>query len=162
MHQLQKQNLWLPITPGTDLAAVLAMINVIITENLYNSDFVNNYTSGLDQLSTFIQQYTPEWAASITGVSAATLRQIAEEFATRQPSAALFRRGPAKSRGQYWKFVHAWAILNSLVGSIDVRGTVTATRGASIAAVKPQQAPPSPYPAAMDSREASPDTWRGF
>ncbi len=148
-----KADLWVPIIPGTDLAAVLALINVIITENLYDSDFVNNYTSGFEQLSSFIQQYTPEWAAPITGVSAATLRGIAVEFASQQPSVALFRRGPAKSRGQYWKFVHAWAILNSLVGSIDVRGTVTATRSASLASVAPPQSPPQSYSAAIDSRE---------
>ncbi|HUK49565.1 MAG TPA: molybdopterin-dependent oxidoreductase [Terriglobales bacterium] len=148
-----KADLWVPIVPGTDQAAVLAMINVIVTKELYNADFVNNFTSGFDQLSTFIQQYTPEWAEPITGIPAVTLRQIAEEFATQVPSAALFRRGPAKSRGQYWKFVHAWAILNSLVGSIDVRGTVTATRGASLEYVGPPQNPPSPYSLAVDSRE---------
>ena len=65
----------------------------------------------------------------------------------------MFRRGPAKSRGQYWKFVHAWAILNSLVGSIDVRGTLTATRSASLGHVGPPQNPPSPYSSAIDSRE---------
>ena len=129
------------------------MINVIINENLYDSDFVNNYTSGFDQLSTFIQQYTPDWAAPITGVSADTLKRIAEEFAAQKPSVAVLVRGPAKNRGQYWKFVHAWSILNSLVGSIDVRGTTTATRGASLASVRPPQTPPARYPQAIDSRE---------
>ena len=61
------------------------MINVIITEKLYDSDFVNNFTYGFDKLSAFIQQYTPEWAEPITGVPAATLRQIAQEFATELP-----------------------------------------------------------------------------
>ena len=148
-----KADEWIPIIPGTDLAAVLAMINVIINENLYDSDFVNNYTYGFEQLSTFIQQYTPDWAAPITGVPADTLKRIAEEFATQQPSVAVLVRGPAKNRGQYWKFVHAWSILNSLVGSIDVRGTTIATRGASLAYVGPPQSPPAPYPEAIDSRE---------
>jgi thiosulfate reductase/polysulfide reductase chain A len=41
---------WLPVRPGTDLAFHLAMINVIISEKLYNPSFIDQYTIGFEQL----------------------------------------------------------------------------------------------------------------
>ena len=78
---------WLPIKPGTDLAFHLALLNVIVGENLYNHDFVQNYTVGFDQLAQEVQQYTPEWAAPITEIPAETIRRIAHEFAAAAPHA---------------------------------------------------------------------------
>ena len=64
---------WLPIRPGTDLAFHLAMLNVIIGENLYNQSFVAQYTVGFDEVSSTVQPYTPEWAAGITQIPADTI-----------------------------------------------------------------------------------------
>ncbi|HEX9027594.1 MAG TPA: molybdopterin-dependent oxidoreductase, partial [Anaerolineales bacterium] len=71
---------WCPIRPGTDLAFHLALINVIISEERYNKDFVAQYTTGFDELKAAVQTYTPEWAAPITGISADVIRRIAHEF----------------------------------------------------------------------------------
>src|SRR5512143_2444205 len=76
---------WLPIRPGTDLAFHLAMLNVIITEGLYNSRFVNEYTEGFADLASGIVQYTPEWAEKLTDIPADTIRRIAREFAGSAP-----------------------------------------------------------------------------
>ena len=50
---------WLPIKPGTDLAFHLAMLNVIVTENLYNADFVAKNTIGFEELQQSIGTYRP-------------------------------------------------------------------------------------------------------
>ena len=144
---------WIPIKPGTDLAALLAMINVLITENLYDQKFVEENTHGFDKLAEFSKQYTPEWAESITDVPAATLRRIAEEFGTTKPSVATIRRGPSKERKGYWRVFHAWAILNALVGSIDVRGTTIADRNPKLGSVHPPKDPPTTYGQSIDGRE---------
>ena len=144
---------WVPIKPGTDLAALLAMINVLITENLYDQKFVEENTYGFDELAEFSKQYTPEWAESITGVPADTLRRIAREFGTTKPSVATIRRGPSKDRKGYWRVFHAWAILNALVGSIDVRGTTIADRNPNLGSVHPPEAPPAAYGQCIDGRE---------
>src|SRR4030067_3802099 len=68
-----KANLWIPIKPGTDLAFALAMIHVIITQNLYDKKFINDYTLGFEEVKEFIKPYTPQWASKITEVPAATI-----------------------------------------------------------------------------------------
>jgi len=144
---------WIPIRPGTDLAAMLALINVLVTENLYDRKFVEENTYGFDRLAEFCKQYTPEWAEKIVDVPAKTLRRIAREFGTTRPSVAIIRRGPSKERKGYWRVFHAWTILNALVGSIDVRGTTIADRNARLGSVRPPSAPPATNGPTIDGRE---------
>jgi anaerobic selenocysteine-containing dehydrogenase len=73
--------------PGTDGALAMAMMNVIIEENLVDQDYVDNYTVGFKELAEKAKERTPEWAESITGISAEDIRQLAREYATTQPSA---------------------------------------------------------------------------
>src|SRR6185369_13844835 len=60
---------YLPINPGTDVALALGMMHVIISENLYDADYVSKYTLGFDELRAKVQEYTPEKVAGWTGVS---------------------------------------------------------------------------------------------
>ncbi len=48
---------WLPINPGTDGALAMAIANVIISENLYDADFVRNQTAGFDDYREAARQY---------------------------------------------------------------------------------------------------------
>ncbi len=73
--------------PGTDGALAMAMLNVIIEEDLIDKDYVANYTEGFDELAERARTRTPEWAAEITGVDADTIRQLAREYARTQPAA---------------------------------------------------------------------------
>ena len=76
-----KADMYLRIRPGTDGALALAMINVIIGENLYDRDFVEKYTYGFDKLIPHVEKYTPEWAEEITWISADDIRKLARLFA---------------------------------------------------------------------------------
>ncbi len=115
---------WIPIKPGTDLAFCLAMINVIVNEELYDEDFVENYTYGLEELREGVQDYTPSWAEEKTGVSADTIERIAREFGTTRPAMIPNHKrdagGPNYANG--WRVSFCMLILNSLVGSIDREG----------------------------------------
>lgn len=73
--------MYIKIRPGTDGALALAMINVIVNEKLYDSDFISKYTSGFDRLVPHIQKYTPEWAEKITWVPAPDIRKLSRLFA---------------------------------------------------------------------------------
>lgn len=117
---------WIPIKPGTDLAVCLAMIHVIVNEELYNKDFVDKYCAGLEELKAHVQQYTPEWAAPISEVSADKITQIARDFAGNLPAIIPTHKrdagGPVYANGTQTSM--AMLILNALVGSIDRPGGV--------------------------------------
>ena len=82
--------------PGTDGALAMAMINVIINGNLVDNDYVEKYTVGFDQLKERAEAFTPEYAASICGVSAEDIRLLAHEYATTKNAA--LRPGVAVER----------------------------------------------------------------
>lgn len=82
--------------PGTDGALAMAMMNVIIEENLVDQDYVDNYTVGYAELKERAKARTPEWAEAITGIPASEIRKLAREYATTQPAA--IRMGVALER----------------------------------------------------------------
>jgi anaerobic selenocysteine-containing dehydrogenase len=106
----------IPIRPGTDGALALGMMNVIITENLVDMDYVEKYTVGYEELKERASTYTPELVSEITGVPAEDIRKLAREYATIQPS--VIRIGVAVERhsggGQC---VRALTCLPALVGA---------------------------------------------
>ena len=108
---------WLPIRPGTDLAFHLAMLNVIIGENLYNQSFVSQYTVGFDEVSSTVQSYTPEWAARITEIPADTIRRIAREFAAAAPYALAHNNWRTSNFVNSFQTERAITILNAIVGN---------------------------------------------
>jgi thiosulfate reductase / polysulfide reductase chain A len=108
---------WLPVRPGTDLAFHLAVLNVIIGENLYNQSFVSQYTVGFDEVSSAVQSYTPEWAAGITEIPADTIRRIAREFAAAAPYALAHNNWRTSNFVNSFQTERAITILNTMVGN---------------------------------------------
>lgn len=104
------------ITPGTDAALALGMINVIIAEDLVDHDYVERYTVGFYELKERAARFTPDYVASITGVAPDDIRALARQFATSQPS--VIRMGVAIERSASGgNAVRALACLPALVGS---------------------------------------------
>jgi formate dehydrogenase major subunit len=79
----------LQFTNGTDVAMLNAMLNVIITEKLYDQQYVQTFTEGFSQLAEHVKAFTPEQMAPICGVDADTLRTVARTYA-RAESAIIF------------------------------------------------------------------------
>jgi anaerobic selenocysteine-containing dehydrogenase len=73
--------------PGTDGALAMAMMNVIIEQDLVDQDYVDNYTVGYEDLAERAKDRSPEWAEEITGISAENIRKLATEYATTGPAA---------------------------------------------------------------------------
>ncbi|MFA5308857.1 MAG: molybdopterin-dependent oxidoreductase [Dehalococcoidales bacterium] len=80
-----RATLWLQIRPGTDAALALAMINVIISEGLWDKEFVAKWTYGFENLKERVQEYTPERAAEICWLKADDIRKAARLFAKDTP-----------------------------------------------------------------------------
>jgi formate dehydrogenase major subunit len=74
---------------GTDVAMLNAMLNVIVTEGLYDKQYVQTYTEGFSQFAEHIKDFTPEEMAPVCGIPADTLREVARTFA-RAESAIIF------------------------------------------------------------------------
>lgn len=115
---------WFPVKPGTDLAITLAMMNVIISEELYDKEYVANYTHGFDQLAKHVQQYTPEWASEISTIAADDIRRIAREFATTKPAMIPTHKrdagGPIYANS--FGLAQSEIILCALVGTVERPG----------------------------------------
>lgn len=82
----KKADLHIQVRPGTDCALALALMQVIIAEELYDKAFVDKWTFGFDKLKKRARGYSPEAVASVTGVSAAKIRQFARMYATTKPA----------------------------------------------------------------------------
>lgn len=73
---------FLQVRPGTDAALGMAMINVIVEEDLYDHEFIEYWSYGFEQLAESIKDKTPEWAAEVCGISAEDIRGAARLYAT--------------------------------------------------------------------------------
>ena len=74
------------IMPGTDGALALAMMHIIIRDGLQDQDYIDRYTLGFDALKNRVRQYSPSWAAEITGIPTATIERITHEYAAGSPA----------------------------------------------------------------------------
>jgi anaerobic selenocysteine-containing dehydrogenase/Fe-S-cluster-containing dehydrogenase component len=90
-----KADRWLPIRPGTDMALGLALCQHILARNLHDAKFCADWMLGFAEWRDFILQknYTPEWAAPITGLNANDIRQLAEEIAAADGCVIFASRG---------------------------------------------------------------------
>ena len=113
---------WFPIRAGSDMAFILAMTNVIVTEGLYAKQFVADMTIGFDELKTHIEQYTPEWAEAECDIPAADIRRIAREFAAAAPRAVYYQGRRSSFFDNDTQMRRAMAILNGVIGNWDQPG----------------------------------------
>lgn len=112
-----KAKYWLPIKPGTDIALLLAWIHVLINENLYDKDYVQNNTIGFEQLAEHVKDKTPEWAAEQTSLTAKEIRATAVELGKAIPHALLFPGRRYAWYGNDTQRARAVAIVNALLGA---------------------------------------------
>ncbi|MDQ2177240.1 molybdopterin-dependent oxidoreductase [Marinifilum sp. D714] len=117
-----KSKHWLPIKPATDNALLLAWMNVIINEGLYDKEYVEKYTFGFDQLKDHVQRYTPEWAYGVTTIKPQQIRETAREMANAAPAVIVHPGRHVTWYGDDTQRLRAVAILNALLGSWGRRG----------------------------------------
>lgn len=106
---------WIPIRPGTDAAAFLAMAHVVIQENLQDQAFIDQYVAGYEPFKAYVLgeedgvEKTPEWAAGISGIPAETIAELAREFATNKPAILVASIGAGRTAmgEQYHRTSHA-------------------------------------------------------
>jgi anaerobic selenocysteine-containing dehydrogenase len=118
----KKAEMYLSIRPGTDGALALALMHVIIRENLFDKNFVQRWTHGFDKLVSHIEPYTPEWAEKITWVQAEDIRKLARLYATAE-SASIFQGTNTQDQtANGTQNSRAFAILQTITGNINNPG----------------------------------------
>ncbi|NNK97466.1 MAG: molybdopterin-dependent oxidoreductase, partial [Xanthomonadales bacterium] len=130
---------WIAIRPGTDVALMSAMAWVMITEDLYDKDFVDKYCMGFDRsqmpegyrneesYKDYIlgardgQPKTPEWAEKITAVPRKDIVRIAREYATAE-SAVLYQGYGMQRRAYGEQVVRGGCVLAAITGNVGNAG----------------------------------------
>lgn len=117
---------WLPINVGTDLAFVLALTHVAMTEELYRKRFVHENFSDFDEYKKHIiaSGYTPEWAEKITGIPADATRKIARDFMAHAPAAIYYQGRRTAWSLQDFQLRRAQAIFTAMGGGVDIKGGI--------------------------------------
>ncbi len=82
-------DVFLQITPGTNVALYNGMMSYIISEGLQNSESIAERTEKYDDLVAALADFSPEKAAEICGVSADDIKAAARLYAE-APKAAIF------------------------------------------------------------------------
>src|SRR5476649_2149121 len=78
---------------GTDVAMLNAMLNVIVTEKLYDQQYIQTYVEGFDAWKENVKDFTPEEMAPICGIDADTLREVARAYARAESSIIFWGMG---------------------------------------------------------------------
>lgn len=111
----------LQITPGTDVYFLLALLNVVVGESLYDRRFIDEYCVRFDRLAEAVKPFAPESTSPVTGIPAEATRRIAREFAAADGAFAFGATGVTQ---QAFSSANEWAIeaLNAITGNIDRPG----------------------------------------
>ena len=79
--------------PGSDVAIFNALMNVIIEEGLQDEEYIKERTENFEELKKLVAEYPPEKVASICGIPADGLREVARTYAKNKPAAIIYAMG---------------------------------------------------------------------
>jgi anaerobic selenocysteine-containing dehydrogenase len=116
-----KADMYLRIRPGTDGALALGLLHIIIQEKLYDKDFVNQWTTGFEELKEFIKAYPLKKVEGITWVPAEKITEVARLYAKSKP-AILEDANGIDQHTNVVQTVRAMSILQGITGNLDIPG----------------------------------------
>ena len=107
--------------PGTDAALLLALIHLLFRDGLIDLGHLSDFVDGIDDIKKAVVSYTPEWAASHTGMSSEKITQLAHDFSSADRAICYGRMGVSTQR---FGTLCQWAIqvINVLSGNLDREG----------------------------------------
>jgi anaerobic selenocysteine-containing dehydrogenase len=112
---------WIGIRPGTDGALALCAMRILINEDLYDHEFVHDWTHGFDELREYVQQFTPQRVEKITGVPSERIRDMAYAIGTSSTCSILTYTGLEYSNSGVQAIRAVWT-LQAIAGHLDAPG----------------------------------------
>jgi len=110
------------VKPGTDADLALAMMNVIITEKLCNTDFIEKNTVGFGALAQHVASFTPHWAEAKTGIVAGRIVDLARLYATTEAAMIIVGGSSIHKGANSWQAARAISCLPGLAGKFGKPG----------------------------------------
>lgn len=149
---------WVPINPGTDLAFILAMANVVVSNGWQDQDYIDQYTVGFETWEKDLAQYTPEWAEPICGVPADDIVRLATMFHENAPAASIENGWKAATGSAYrnsGEAARALGCFNALLGAYGREGGAYLPMWASFGDLTDERfaEPPEPEAPQLGSEE---------
>ena len=120
----RKADHWLQLRPGTDTALALGMVNVIIEKELYDKDFVENWTVGFDKLREHVTAFPLEKCSEITGIPAKDIEAAAITYATAESSALGPGMASLCQQSNGFQIGRALTCLVAITGNLDIPGGI--------------------------------------
>ena len=97
-------------------------MNVIVSEGLYDAEYVAAHGFGFEAFAADIASFTPEWAYPITGIEPELIRETARVMARHRPASLIHPGRHTTWYGDDTQRGRAMAILNALLGSWGRQG----------------------------------------
>ncbi len=123
----ERADLHLAVRPGTDTALALGLMQVIISEGLYDREFVKRWTVGFEELAASARDYPPERVAEITGVPAESVVAAARMFAQAESASIVQGTNALDQHTTGLQNSRCVAILQAITGNIDRAGGFVST-----------------------------------
>lgn len=117
----ERADIWLPLKVGSDTAMMLGWLKVIIDEELYDKDFVRDWTIGFDELKERVDEYPLERVAKLTGCESVMIAKAARMYATEGPSIIPWTPITDMQRNST-SGIRLQSILRAICGYVDVPG----------------------------------------
>ena len=95
----EKCHQWLPIKPGSDAALALAMMHVLICDDLLDHDYIAKYTLGFEALKARAAEWTPQRASEICGIPVADIEALAKAYGSTKKAAIRLNYGMQRHGG---------------------------------------------------------------
>ena len=118
----EEADIWLSLQPGSDVALLNGMINVILEEDLWDKEFVKDRTEDFEELQIVTAKYTPEYVETITGIAPDQLREAARLYASPGKRCSIFYGMGLAHHATGTDNVKSVANLAMLCGKLGVEG----------------------------------------
>ncbi|HEY3532066.1 MAG TPA: molybdopterin-dependent oxidoreductase, partial [Casimicrobiaceae bacterium] len=112
----QKCHVHVALLPGTDGALALALMHVLMRDDLVDIDYVARHTVGYEALRERAAEWTPERAAKVCGIDSRQIVELAHDYGSIRPAAIRLNYGMQRVHGG-GNAVRAIACLPALVGA---------------------------------------------